>query len=424
MSKRKPGISRRDFVGVSIGAVVVAGVGCGSSDNKQTGAGGQPGVGGNSTGGAGSSTGGAGTGGAGSSAGGAGTGGAGAGGANTGKGGAGGAATGGKSSGAGGSATGGASTAKGGASATGGAPGAGGTVATGGTTGASTGETPLVALVRGTDWVQATQDAIAAVGGLPDLTGKKVLLRPNVIDNTTDDTTSPDVIHGVIKAVKAKGATDITVAEDGWNAGGGGGTLACMKSLKIQDACDAEGAKTMDLGAAANTKTSRNGIDFSDAVYNADYVIAIPKCKRHTTEGNFTMALKLWYGNTKNNRAHLSDGKMPGTLHAIRKADFTVLDATACMTKSGPTGGTMVQSKIVVASKDAIASDVTGLLILKYSGDTVISTWADAWNNNQIKQALAQKIPGYSQAAPSAQSQQAFPYVAQGVTEAATIMGY
>jgi len=49
VSKRKPGISRRDFVGVSIGAVVIAGVGCGSSDNKQTGAGGQPGVGGNSS---------------------------------------------------------------------------------------------------------------------------------------------------------------------------------------------------------------------------------------------------------------------------------------------------------------------------------------------------------------------------------------
>ena len=276
-------------------------------------------------------------------------------------------------------------------------------------------------MVRGTDWVQATQDAITAAGGLPNLTGKKVVLRANVIDNVASDTTSPDVIHGVIKAVKAAGATDITVAEDGWNAGGGGGTLACMKTLGIQAVCDTEGAKTADL--AADNRTTRNGIDFNDLVYNADYVIAIPKCKRHTTEGNFTMALKLWYGNTKNNRAHLADGKMPGTLHAIRKADFTVLDATACMTKGGPTGGTMVQSKIVVASNDAIASDVTGLLILKYSGDNIISTWADAWANNQIKQALAQKIPGYSQAAP-AQSQQGFPYVAQGVTEAATIMGY
>jgi len=268
-------------------------------------------------------------------------------------------------------------------------------------------------LVRGTDWVQATQDAIAAAGGLPDLTGKTVMLRVNAIENTADATTSPDVLHGVIKAVKAKGATNIIVGEDGWNAGGN--TLGVMQSLGITAVCTAEGATPMDL--SKQTYTTRSGIDFSDPVYNADYVIAIPKCKTHST-GKFTMALKLWYGNTKNNRSH-SDWSMPAKLHQIRKADFTVLDATKTMTTGGPSaGGTMVASKIVVASKDAIAADVTGLWIEKYSGSTVIANTAAAWTQAQIQGALGLKIPGWLSAL------QQFPYVQQGVTEAATIMGY
>jgi uncharacterized protein (DUF362 family) len=79
----------------------------------------------------------------------------------------------------------------------------------------------------------------------------------------------------------------------------------------------------------------------------------------------------------------------------------------------------MVQSKIVVASKDAIAADVTGLWILKYSGSSVIATQAEAWTKyGQIKRALALKIPGWLAASTQ------FAYVSQGVTEAATIMGY
>ena len=381
MSKPKqPDISRRDFMSVSLGAVAAGvAIGCGSSAS-----------------GAGQT----------SEGGGAGT------------------ETGGASAGAGGTATtdGGAATSGGTSSAAGGAA-TGGVTGTGGATG--TGAAPLVSLVRGTDWVQATQDAIAAAGGLPDLTGKTVMLRPNVISSSANSTTSPDVIRGVIKAVKAKGATNIIVAEDGWNTGGN--TLGAMQTLGITAVCTAEGATPMDLSKQAYTnRTNANaasytgGVSFSDPVYNADYVIAIPVCKCHGQAG-FTTALKLWYGNVPTSaRLHPSAATFnaPPELHLIKKADFTVLDATKSMITGGPDSGTMVQSKIVVASKDAIAADVTGLWILKYSGSSVIANQAGAWTTGQIKRALALKIPGWL----TASSQ--FAYVAQGVAEAATIMGY
>jgi uncharacterized protein (DUF362 family) len=376
---KQPDISRRDFMGASIGAVAAGvAIGCGSSNSggAQTSEGAQAGTGGTSTGAGGTATTGGGA-----------------------------ATSGGASSAAGGAAT-------GGVAGTGGAPG--------------TGATPLVSLVRGTDWVQATQDAIAAAGGLPDLTGKTVMLRPNVISSSANSTTSPDVIRGVIKAVKAKGATNIIVAEDGWNTGGN--TLGAMQTLGITAVCTAEGATPMDLSKQTYTnRTNANAasytggtVSYSDPVYNADYVIAIPVCKCHGQAG-FTMALKLWYGNVPGaGRLHPSAAvfNAPPELHLIKKADFTVLDATKSMITGGPDSGTMVQSKIVVASKDAIAADVTGLWILKYSGSSVIANQAGAWTTGQIKRALALKIPGWL----TASSQ--FTYVAQGVTEAATLMGY
>ena len=170
----------------------------------------------------------------------------------------------------------------------------------------------------------------------------------------------------------------------------------------------------------ANALSYPNGVSFSDPVYNADYVIAIPICKTHS-QSRYTMAFKLWYGNVPSaGRLHPTAASFtaPAELYLIKKADFVVLDATKCMTTGGPDSGTMAQSKIVVASKDAVAADVTGLCILKYNGSTVIATQADAWTINQVARALALKFPGWLAAKTN------FPYVSQGVTEAATIMGY
>ena len=467
MSKRKPEISRRDFVGVSIGAVVVAGIGCGSSD-KQSGAGGQAGIGGNSPGAGGTSSGaggastgagGASTGGASSGAGGAETGGAsiGAGGASTG---AGGASTGGASSGAGGASTGGKAgtstggaatggatsaggastggkaststggaatggksstgTAKGGATSTGGTSAVtGGTSATGGTSGADTGGTPLVALVRDADIATATMAAIAKIG-LPDLKGKKVIIRPNQIEGKADGTTNPEVIRGVIRAIKAASSgdpTSIVVAEDAFS---GNGAIANMTTNGVTAVCTAEGATTLDLSGTATTNVKpanatawTNGIDFYNTVRDADYVINVPRCKTHSL-ANFSMALKAWYGSLKRpSDIHTSiQNKIPEA-HLARKEDFVVIDASRCMISGGPTaGGTMKDSNVIVASKDAIAADVTGVAIIRYNGGTL----AAPWTQGQIKRAMAIAIPGWLTA------QTDFPYWSQGVTEIADIM--
>jgi uncharacterized protein (DUF362 family) len=392
VTKRKSEeLTRRNFIGVSIGAAVVAGIGCASDDKESSST--TPGQGGTS------GTGTTGTvpanGGASTSNGGAST------------------SNGGTSEVGTTSNVGGSTTGNGGTAATGGKGGtnAGGSSATGGTSSSGTGTTGLVALVRGTDWVQATIDAIAMAGGLPDLSGKTVLLKPNIISNSANATTDKNVILGVIKAVKAKNATKIIVAESGW--GSGKDVLASMTSLGIAKICTDEGVTAMDL--AKQKHTTRSGVDFSDDVYNAGYVINIPVAKSHSM-AKFTMALKNWYGCTENGRDHGNTWAAPGKLHQIKQENFVVLDATKTMITDGPDDGTMAQSQIVVASKDAIAVDVTGLCIHKYNGGTVISAKGAAWNIHQIKTAMDLGLPGWLS------SPQAFSYVQKGVTEHAEIM--
>jgi uncharacterized protein (DUF362 family) len=316
----------------------------------------------------------------------------------------------------------------------GGAGGTGGTTASGGastggqaTGGSGTGGTgstnnPLVSMVRGTDWAQATMDAIAAVGGLPDLTGKTVVIRPNVIEAQADGTTSPEVIRGVIRAAKAKGASTILVAEDSFN----GNCLTMMQTLGITAVCTAEGATPTNLngGATTNYKPANatawgSGIDFYNTVYNAGYVINVPKCKTHGI-ANFSLAFKAWFGCLIRNDIHTSLANKAAEAHLVRKEDFIVIDATRCMVSGGPgAGGTMKDSKIVLASKDAIAADVTGLAIIRYFGGSDAATSVAntiPWQQAMIRRAMALAIPGWLTA------QADFAYTQTGISEAAAIM--
>jgi uncharacterized protein (DUF362 family) len=271
--------------------------------------------------------------------------------------------------------------------------------------------------------VAATLAAIEGVGGLPDLSGKVVVIRPNVIEGKADGTTNPDVIRGVIRAAKAKNAKQILVAEDAFN----GGVLAFMDTLGITAVCTAEGATPTELKNTATTNRKptnaaawTSGLDFYDTVYNADYVINVPRCKTHGL-ANFSMALKAYFGCIKRpSDLHTSIHNKCAEAHLVKQENFVVLDATRCMVTGGPgAGGTMKDSQVVVASKDAIAADVTGLAIIRYFGGT--STVASVrntlpWEQGQIKRALALQFPGWLSAAGD------FAYGQSGVTEHAEIM--
>lgn len=402
MANDKPEeLTRRDFISLALGSALVAGIGCGSDEKTNT-------QGGN--GGAGTT--------ASSAGGGAAT--------NT-SGQGGGVAT--NTSGQGGAST--TPSANGGATASGGASSTGGVASTSSVAGG----TALVTMVRNSDVIKATMDAIAGAGGLPDLSGKVVLLKVNAIDKAPPGSVSPDVVRGVIRAVKAKGTpSKIVVADDAFT-----GALATLAATNgIGAATTGEGATLLDLKSGKTTSSlpagataslwSGGGIPMYSEFLSADYVINVAVCKTH---GNavFSMAMKNWYGaqtNTGHNHNNVTIlGNAMAEIHLARKENFVVLDATQCLLTGGPQvgNGKTASPGIVVASADAIAVDVTGLCILKHylqttgTSNTRVSG-TSVWAQSQVAHAMELSGLGWLT------SKQNFPYAAVGIDEAATIMAY
>jgi uncharacterized protein (DUF362 family) len=359
-------LSRRRFLEGSVGAAVAAGIGCGGGDNAGSSAGGEPQGGATAAGATGAQ------------------------------------ATGGARSGGGGGAT-----AAGGAS----------------TAGSGGGDSPLVALVRGSDWAQAVRDAIDLVGGLPDLTGRTVMLKPNVISTSpAPETTDAEVVRGAIRAVKAMGATAVLVAEDGFT----GDTLQSMQATGVAQVCTEEGAQAVELKNGPTTNISppgatnwSGGINLYQAVYDADYIINMPVCKSHSL-ATFTMALKNWYGCIpQSDRSHTNLGPRLAELHLAKQENFVILDATKAMVTGGPQNGQTAEPRIVVASRDAIAADVTGLCIHKQFGTRNGGVFnMGVWDQPQISRALQLQFAGWLSSA------QNFAYAQQGVDEHAEIMAW
>lgn len=450
MAKDKPEeLSRRNFIGLALGSALVAGIGCGNDSSPgQSGAGGTGSASGGNPGtdtketepteGGSSSTTKTGKGGSTASTTGKNTSSSGgntssesstAGGANP----SGGSSSSSKSSGNGGSSSGSSSKSSGNGGSSSTATG-GNTSAQGGTTGS--GETPYVAMIRDSDAIAATMAAIAAAGGFPDLTGKVVFIKANLIDPAPPGCVSPDVIRGIIRAVKKNGTpSEIYVGDDAFT--GKLSSVAGDSGNKMASAVAAEGATLQDLDGAdtspslpsgATASSWGSGIPVYKALLDADYVINAAVCKTHGVT-NFSMALKNWYGAQSNtSHSHQQFALMcniMSEIHLALREDFVVLDATKCLLKGGPNVGSSPTASpgIVIATTDPIAADVTGLCILKHylqttgTANTKISG-TSVWDQQMIKYALT--LTGLKWLT----SKQNFTYSAVGIDEAATIMGY
>ena len=316
----------------------------------------------------------------------------------------------------------------------------GGATGTGGTSSTSPGNA-LVSLVRdpNNNTEQAVRDAVAMVGGLPDLTGKTVLLKPNL--NSGDPipySTGPDVMSAVIKMVHEKGATRIIVGDrsnpayDTMTAMSNSGITAVIQTLSGQgipvESMNFNNQTTIALKPTGATHWTNGFTTYkllTDGTVN--YIINCCVCKNHTL-ANYSMAMKAWMGTivqTDRTTAHSDLGNRLPELHLGVKEDFTIMDATKlCLTNGpGPTGNNVVvsNSNIVVASKDSVANDVTGLCILKNylattnTANTQLSP--SLWNQAQIIRALALGNGWIS-------SKTQYSYQSKGISEIQTMMQY
>jgi uncharacterized protein (DUF362 family) len=290
---------------------------------------------------------------------------------------------------------------------------------------------PLVGLARDTDFGKAVQGAVNMVGGLPDLTGKTVLLKPNLNSNEGPPTSpNPEVVRAAIRMVKARGATHVIVGD---RSNPAYDTIQAMTAAGIYDVAMAEGATPMNFSGQATRRLTPasathwpNGFTtYAVILDQVNYIINMCCCKHHGG-ANYSMAMKAWMGiieQNDRNTAHQDVGNRLPELHLGVKEDFVILDSTRALLTAGPgLGGRQASPGIVIATTDAVAADATGLCVLKHylaqigQADPQIDNYT-VWTQPQMIRALGLNNGWIS-------SRQQYSYGSQGIDEIETIMQY
>lgn len=226
--------------------------------------------------------------------------------------------------------------------------------------------------------VRTIRDGLIACGFVGDAArGKRVLLKPNMVEPTRDAphmTTHPAVVLAAAEVFRAWGAlvsvgegpghlrdTDLALVESGIGAALEGEKLA-FADLNYQEV-----AWTKNGGR----KSRLDGFFFPQAVAEADLVVSLPKMKTHHWVG-VTASMKNLYGTIPGckygwpkNVLHYSG--IPETVFDINASlprTIAIVDAIDCMEGDGPIMGTLKRMGLILVGTNPTAVDATACRIM------------------------------------------------------------
>ena len=241
---------------------------------------------------------------------------------------------------------------------------------------------PVCAVAKNDDIFEAVFQALSEID-LPDLTGKNVLLKPNVgrkAKKNTGINTSPDVVGAVFAYLKQKyranyfiGDSPITgvVSQEAF-VEGGYDALLNRKDLLYLD-LDSRKPLTLNITGGRILKKIKVTGYFDDF----DYIISIPVLKMHMHTGA-TLSLKNMKGliyrreKVRLHQLHCSKRVTQGhkeldiaiaDLASVLAPDLAIIDAFYALEGMGPSGGEPVNMNTIIASTHFLAADLTALEI-------------------------------------------------------------
>jgi uncharacterized protein (DUF362 family) len=238
-----------------------------------------------------------------------------------------------------------------------------------------------------------------------DYSGKTVALKANY--NSADPfpaSTHLDTLRAIIENLKNAGASKITLAE----RSGMGNTeqvLEQMGVLTLSKELDFRAMILNDVGKDEWLKVERGnthwlkGFYMAKIFHDADKVVQTCCLKTHRFGGHFTLSMK--------NSVGLVAKKVPGgmcdymwELHGSPyqrqmiaeinnnyTLDFVLMDGIKAFVTDGPERGTLVEPKLLLASRDRVAIDAVGVAILKIYGAKGKVGEAGVFEQDQLRRA-------------------------------------
>ncbi len=226
--------------------------------------------------------------------------------------------------------------------------------------------------------VTTIRDGLAACGLTAEsLRGKRVLLKPNLVEPSRDCphmTTHPAMIVTAAEVFLGWGAS-VSVGE---GPGHVRDTDLALVESGVADALDSTGLRFADLNyqevawTANRGRASRlQGFFFPQAVAQADLIVSLPKMKTHHWVG-VTAAMKNLYGTIpgikygwpKNVLHHNGIPETVFDINASLPKTIAIVDAIDCMEGDGPIMGTMKPMGLVLIGTNPTAVDATACRLM------------------------------------------------------------
>lgn len=244
-------------------------------------------------------------------------------------------------------------------------------------------ESSEVGVIRTMDRKEAVRRALRLTPP-PDLTGKKVLIKPNF--NTADPapgSTHNDTLATLIDEIWERGAREVIIGE----RSGPPVTQEVMREKGIFELAEEKGVRIVNFDLLKEDELVhfqddrlhwKDGFLVPKVLYDVDHIIAVGCLKTHQFNGVFTMALKLAVGiipregTTYMRELHGSPDmrKMIAEINLAYRPDLFIIDGVEAFTSGGPATGQRVDAGTTLCSRDPVAIDAVGVSILKHLGST------------------------------------------------------
>jgi uncharacterized protein (DUF362 family) len=270
-----------------------------------------------------------------------------------------------------------------------------------------------VGIARGETIGSAVRRAVELSGGMNFIkSGQTVLIKPNVNSGEAyPASTNPEVLYEVIKMVWERDPKRVIVGD---RSNYRRNTREEMKKAGIDKAileAKAELVTFDDMNwrfvNPTNSVNWETGYHLAEMIFQADHIINVPVIKTHRL-GWYTMSMKNLVGiipgkdrvfmHSKLDSMKAAEKQQAANYSAFAKMiaeigltvtpSLNIMDGTKAFVSEGPSRGDIVEPKLIVASRDRIATDVTGLGILKHYGTEDRIQKVSVWKQQIIARAI------------------------------------
>jgi uncharacterized protein (DUF362 family)/Pyruvate/2-oxoacid:ferredoxin oxidoreductase delta subunit len=222
------------------------------------------------------------------------------------------------------------------------------------------------------------REAVKLSGSLPDVKGKTVLLKPNILSASAPEkavTTHPEFVKQCVLLFLELGAKEVLAGDSpGYHSSEAGG-----KKSGITEAVTNAGGKWVDFSDSITVKNPEGKLvksfNLASVIKKADVIVSLPKMKTHKLL-YYTGAMKNIFGlvpGLQKASFHLrfSDrnlfARMIVDLNLAVKNVYSIMDGITAMEGEGPGSGNPRHAGVILASSNPLALDIAASSIMGYN---------------------------------------------------------